>query len=361
LIGLKEGPPADSQPTQFAGVRIEGVVGDVGIVRGDAVLRSKPGTELQYGDRLESGDSSTARLVLHDGSVLALSEQCKLSLLPEQSDIRFHLHTGSFWAQMVKQHQTVRFTTSHASTSVLGTVLQVSATAKQTRVDVCEGEVLVAAIGNPRQNLAVRAGQYVEATDVLPDEPSQIPLAPAEYHIELSEDKPVGWLGRWTATGGLRAVPRHRQHPRLGETTLFEIMSPFRTGGFFTLHQDSVLEYTARFQKNGFMHAFFGTYDPLEPSAYSNVEIQHKTMRPEPGGWRTYRVPLNGSLRIGQQLRTGAEFPDGRIVVFVLFSMPHGDLGMELGRVRIYRESERDRRQSAASVIHGPVPDKGSE
>jgi hypothetical protein len=148
-------------------------------------------------------------------------------------------------------------------------------------------------------------------------------------------------------------VPRHLQHRIFGEVTFFEIMSPFRTGGYFVLQEDSVLEYTARFQERGFVQVFFGTCDPLGPTAYFNVEIQHKTMRPQPGGWRTYRVPLSESLRIGQQPRIGDEFPDGRIAVFLLFSTQDKDLGMELGRVRIYRESDPD------SVIHGPGSEKG--
>jgi hypothetical protein len=298
-------------------------------------------------------DSSTARLILRDGSVLTLAEQCTLSLLPEQSDVRFHLHSGSLWAAMAKRHQQALFTTSHTRTSVLGTVLQVSASAKQTRVDVCEGEVTVAAIGNPRQNLAVRAGQYVEATNVLPLAPSQIALAPDEFQMELSQERPVGWLGRWVATESLRAVPRRLQHGSLGETAFFEIMSPFRTGGFFVIHEDTVLEYTARFQKRGFMHAFFGTCDPHGPSEYSNVEIQHETMRPETGGWRTYRVPLKEALRIGQQVQTGDAFPEGRIAVFLLFSTQDKNLGMELGRVRIYREPEPD------SVLLSAGPESG--
>jgi hypothetical protein len=336
-------------------------VGNVRIIRDGKLVPSRPGTELHYDDQLQAEESSTVRLILRDGSVLTLAEQCKLSLLPDQGDVLFHLHSGSLWAAMAKRHQPVLFTTTHTRTRVLGTVLQVSATTKQTRVDVCEGEVTVSAVGNPRRNLAVRAGQYVEATNVLPLAPSQIVLAPDEFQIELSPERPEGWLGRWVAMESLRAVPRRLQHGNLGETTFFEIMSPFRTGGFFTIHEDTVLEYTARFQKRGFMHAFFGTCDPHGPSEYSNVEIQHETMRPEPGGWRTYRVPLNESLRIGQQLRTGEAFPEGRIAVFLLFSTQDRDLGMELGRVRIYRESERDRGHSAASVIHGPVPDKGSE
>jgi hypothetical protein len=179
--------------------------------------------------------------------------------------------------------------------------------------------------------------------------------------MDLSQERPVGWLGRWVATESLRAVPRRLQHGDLGETTFFEVMSPFRTGGFFTIHEDTVLEYTARFQKRGFMHAFFGTCDPHGPSEYSNVEINHQTMRPAPGGWRTYRVPLRGALRILQQPRIEETFPEGRIAVFLLFSTQDKDLGMELGQVRIYRESERDRGQSAASVIDAPGPDKGSE
>jgi hypothetical protein len=84
-------------------------------------------------------------------------------------------------------------------------------------------------------------------------------------------------------------------------------------------------------------------------------------MRPEPGGWKTYRAPLNESVLIGRQRRTGEAFPDGRIAVFLVFSTQEKDLGMEIGRVRIYRESERDRAQSAASVIQGAGPDEGSE
>jgi hypothetical protein len=352
LIRLPKVAPSQQQRAKLAGVKIEGVIGDVGIVRSGNVLPGKPGTELQYGDQLQAEEASTARLILRDGSVLTLAEQCKISLSPEENDTRFHLHYGSLWAAMEKQHQPVMFTTSHTRTSVLGTVLQVSATAKQTRVDVCEGEVMVTAVGNPRQNLSVRAGQYVEATKVMPDVPSQIPLAPDEFHVDLSQHKPAGWLGRWTAAEGLHAVPRHLQHGVLGEVTFFEIMSPFRTGGFFTLHEDAVLEYTARFQKRGFVQVFFGTCDPLGPTTYYNVEVQHPSMRPEPGGWETYRVSLNESLRIRQQLRTGDAFPEGRIAVFILFSTQDQDLGMELGRVSIYRESERDHGEPAASVIH---------
>ena len=357
LVTFRGLPSAGRRPIERSGAQVEGFVGTLEIVRDDVSMQARPGDKLCYGDQLKSAGSSTAHLVLDDGSVLKLSESSLLSLPSDPVSTEFHLHRGSLWAEMAEQHRPVRFKTSHACTSVAGTVLQLTTTAASTRVDVCEGEVLVKGISDPARNLPVRAGQYVSAGRVLPESASRIPAPPDTFQIDLAQQQPVGWLGAWDASHGLQAVPRRFEHVSRGETTFFEIGSGCRAAGFFTLHEDSVLQYTARFQERGFMHVFLGTYSPIGEGHYLNVEIKHDAMWPKPNEWKTYRVRLSEALYVGNKLRTGSEYPGGRHVVWLLFSTQDLNLGMEISDVTIRREASASsllNPKSAAPILGTP-------
>lgn len=124
----------------------------------------RAGMELSSGARLRIGMDSSVDLAYADGTVVTVEERARLVLSPSpaaESGKEIHLLAGSVTAHVTAQPSRfpLRIRTAHAVATVLGTVLRVSESPSQSRLDVFSGQVQFQRLRDS-QIVIVNAGEF---------------------------------------------------------------------------------------------------------------------------------------------------------------------------------------------------------
>lgn len=154
---------------------------------------------LPLGTKIATGENSTTRAQLADGTEMELASHTVLAVTRDESAVRVELDEGQIVARVTKQHPGERFavSTPNLSVEVVGTRFSVSHDAGVSKVTVEEGAVDVVFPGSGRRE-RLSAGEDLTASE------SGIVAGPVEeyWREEFEKSKLAEWWsdGRWIRT-----------------------------------------------------------------------------------------------------------------------------------------------------------------
>lgn len=160
----------DSEKPVELAATIEGVTGQVTLVRGSETQPGTNGFRSLPGDVVRVSDEGAATLAFADGTRLQLLGGSQIAFVPGASPQKsFALTAGALVATVAKQptRSPMLIRTPQAKIEVIGTTFTLDVTAVSTRLDVEKGRVQVSN-GVNRQPVQVAAGQYLLAAPNTP-------------------------------------------------------------------------------------------------------------------------------------------------------------------------------------------------
>lgn len=293
------------------------------------------------GDRLQTEPDSSAMLTLSDRTRIRILPETQLTLkagLKAGTGTSVLLEAGSLVAQVTPQRpgQALLFATPQSQVRVIGTELELFASAKQTEVLVSEGRVRVT------RSSDAAAAEVGPSQLLLVDETGDLSVRDVARAPEIwSEDFEPGKPHRWTGTGvrsglpegsrgGIAAVPV--SYP---QGVMRDVASPVSDDGLFAWHPDSVLHVTYQIPPPGWFHIYL----LVRASDAQRSEREYCCVKPvlwqtSSGQWQTVSIPLAEFHPVSP----GPGQPKlGRIATRIVFSGQGGTTGVVIDHLRVDR------------------------
>lgn len=315
-------------------------------VRTGAEIPGQTSWPVLNGDRLQTEPDSSA--------VLTLSDRTRVGILPETqvtlqagTGTSLLMDAGSLVAQVTPQRpgQALLFATPQAQVRVIGTELELFASAKQTEVLVSEGRVQVT---RPSDAASAEVGQsqFLQIDETGDLSVRDIARAPEIWSEDFEPGPPTLWTGNRVhvglpegSRGGMAAVPVSYPHG-----VMRDVASPVNDEGLFAWHPDSVLHVTYQIPPPGWFHIYLH----VRASDARRSEREYCCVKPalwqaSSGQWQTASIPLAEFHPVSP----GPDQPKlGRIATRIIFSGQAGITGVVIDHLRV----DRSRRTSPGSV-----------
>jgi len=294
--------------------------------------------------RIGRADSS-AELVFEDGTRVLFYQRAEGVLRLRDGQKVLELREGQIAANVTPQKKGRPFEirTPASLLEVLGTELEVAASAKATDLVVTHGRVAMIR-DTDGSRVEVGAGQRatVDSADASPLEASAIPKLSAEWGEDFSESPGETWGGgKWQADGTMLAYPRFD----LGYSH-FSVTSNNAWGdglhSHFQVYPDSYLEVRFMMEKPQWFLIRLGlraTPDSVRKfggNAFYQNNDWHRDL--EPGEWRTVRIPLAKVHHFSRSKDSDVDL-NGLGAYLISLSTQKHDAGLVIDYVRVGRVS----------------------
>jgi len=310
------------------------------------------GSILRSGDTLQNeGPEGFATFVFHDGTMLVLAGDTKVSLTQDGGQKRVDVHHGDVDADVAPQPdgKPMLFVTLLAEVRVMGTRLSISAETDGTTLSVTEGLVVMKRLSDGR-SVNVRAGYHAVASPHTELAAQPTPSAPDAWSADFEDGLPDNWrLGQWVTDdlpeNSKGAVRSARWATRSG--LYYTVRSNKVTTGLFRVHDDTHLNFTYKMDQPGWFNLFVvvnrNDGDRSRTGNYAHQEAAW--WRIPASEWRTASVPLTRFHKVvrGRSKDEPKIYAQaGDAVNSIWFSTPEKDRGLTIDRMWVTRGKPAD-------------------
>jgi len=297
------------------------------------------GMQLGPGMVTLEGATSSAELILSDGSSVTLTGQTELSLAPGKDKPLF-LRRGSMMMDVRPQSKgrPLRLRTPTAEIDVLGTSFCLSAGADQTMVTVGEGNVRVrrrvdgATTEVPKGSMATAT---LDASRPLETRP--IPPLVSQWRATFDVPPPALWQGEWipadaTGPGRLRNVLDVSYRRRDGTIVPAHVVSVRDPSAVATVRPDSTLrvKWRVRNPAQGVLLLLSVLQPDGKFSGNFQTELRPDAFPSDSSGWRLFSAPISS---LETRYPEGARIPSGGRVTLVFLACYSATAELEVAEV----------------------------
>lgn len=292
---------------------------------------------LRSGDHVRTDRVSSATLFLSDSTEIQMRPDTELTLSAgRETTIKQNL--GKVLGRVTAQRpgRALIFVTPVAEIRVIGTELEVLATAPRTELFVNEGRVKVTRTAD-LISAEVAGSQFVAVEKTGDLTVIDIPSSPDQWIEDFEHGVPDGWKGR-VLLGSLPQNSRSAAGAIAvadGTQTTHEVSSPTVVNGLFAWHPDSVLHVTFRVQPPEWFHIYLYAQSYRQPrSLLTYCCVKPELWLTSPGQWRTADIPLS-EFRL---MSYGHDEPGlGRMPMRIAFTGQGSESGIAIDRVSVDR------------------------
>ncbi len=289
------------------------------------------------------GMDGAAELVFEDQTRVQLYQKAEAVVRIVNGQKILELREGQISAEVTPQKTGRPFLISTPSSrlEVLGTELEVSASAQSTDLVVTHGRVAMIRSSDGAQ-VEVGAGQRatVDSGAPQPLTTSTIPQLPSEWVRDFSEEPGATWGGgKWQPEGTMLAYPRFD----LGYSHFAVVSNNAWADGLhshFQVHPDSYLELRFKMKKPQWFIirlGLRGTPDSVRKfggNAFYQNNQWHRELQPEE--WRTLRIPLSEVHHFSRSKSNDVNL-NGLGAYLISISTQRQDAGLVIDAIRVGR------------------------
>ena len=338
----------EQTPTAVATITFEGGEGRIGEEGASDLVRVVPAGQSQEVSsgtwfRLGRMDGS-AELVFEDGTRVLFYQKAEAVLRMRDGQKVLDLKEGQFAADVTPQKagRPFEIRTPASLLEVLGTELEVAASAEATELVVTHGRVAMIR-DTDGSRIEVEAGQRasVDRSDARPLQALSIPKLSSEWGHDFGERPGETWGGgKWQPDGTMLAYPRFD----LGYSHFAVVSNNAWSDGqhsHFQVHPDSYLELRFKMEKPQWFLIRIGLRATPQSArkfggnAFYQNHRWHRDL--EPGEWRTMRIPLS-EVHHHSHEKEGDVNLDGLGAYLISVSTQRRDAGLVIDAIRVGRE-----------------------